>query len=79
LSPSDFDRLGPLAARYEEHDIHDQLGRDHTLLDAVANPQVARWMAPYLWGSDPDSAPRGPDPGPIPNQPRLSFRERPNP
>lgn len=79
LRPSDFDRLGPLAARYEEHDIYDQLNSDHTLLDAVANPQIARWMAPYLWAGDPGSAPRGRESGPIPNQPRLSLRERPNP
>jgi hypothetical protein len=57
LTNRDFDRLGPLAARYEEHDDDEQLGREHTLLDAVANRQIARWIAPYLWA---------PDPGPMP-------------
>jgi hypothetical protein len=57
LSNSDFDRLGSLAARYREHDLHDILGREHSLLDAVANPQIARLMAPYLWAPDPGPAP----------------------
>jgi hypothetical protein len=68
LTQADLDRLGPLAARYVEHDTHDQLGREHTLLDAVANRQVARWMAPYLWSPDPGPAPPRPDYGPIPEQ-----------
>ena len=64
LTNRDLDRLGPLAARYEEHDLHDLLGREHTLLDAVANRQVARWIAPYVWAPDPgDLPPRG-DGGP---------------
>jgi hypothetical protein len=53
LTNRDFRRLGPLAARYEEHDLHDILGDEHTLLDAVANPQIARWIAPYAWAPDP--------------------------
>lgn len=57
LTNRDFEKLGPLAARYEEHNIDAQLGREHTLLDAVANRQIARWIAPYLWA---------PDPGPLP-------------
>ena len=55
LSNRDFNRLGPLAARYQEQDVHDILGREHSLLDAVANPLIARRMAPYLWA--PDSRP----------------------
>jgi hypothetical protein len=57
LSNRDFDRLGPLAARYSEHDLREILGREHSLLDAVANPQIARLMAPYLWAPDPGPAP----------------------
>ncbi|MEO6808431.1 MAG: hypothetical protein ABI353_04905 [Isosphaeraceae bacterium] len=57
LTNRDFKKLGPLAARYEEHNVDAQLGREHTLLDAVANRQIARWIAPYLWA---------PDPGPLP-------------
>ena len=53
LSNADLRKLGPLAARYEEHDIHEILGAEHTLLDAVANPRIARWIAPYAWAPDP--------------------------
>jgi hypothetical protein len=53
LSNRDLARLGPLVARYSEHDVHDILGDEHTLLDAVANPEIARRMAPYLWAPDP--------------------------
>ena len=42
----DLDRLGPLAARYAEFDTHDELGVEHTLLDAVANPLIAQKIAP---------------------------------
>jgi hypothetical protein len=63
LSNRDFARLGPLVARYEEHDIHDILGVEHSLLDAVANPQVGRWIAPYVWA---------PDPGPVFQQTETS-------
>jgi hypothetical protein len=59
LTNRDFERLGPLAARYEEHDLNDLLGREHTLLDSVANPQITRWMAPYLWAADPGPPPPG--------------------
>ena len=59
LNNADFARLGPLAARYQEHDVHEILGPEHTLLDAVANPQIARRIAPYAWA---------PDPGPLPPQ-----------
>jgi hypothetical protein len=59
LSSADFRKLGPLAARFEEHDIHEILGAEHTLLDAVANPRIARWIAPYAWAQDP---------GPLPTQ-----------
>ncbi len=57
LSNADFSKLGPLAARYEEHDVHDVLGAEHTLLDAVASPEVARWIAPYAWADDPGPLP----------------------
>jgi hypothetical protein len=49
LLPADLARLGPLAERYEQHDLHELLGAEHTLLNAVAHPQVARWIAPYVW------------------------------
>ena len=57
LRASDLRRLGPTAARYTEHDMHDLLGREHTLLDAVSNPQIARWIAPYLWNDNPEPSP----------------------
>ena len=57
LSNSDFAKLGPLAARYHEFDIHDDLGPEHTLLDAVANPKIARRIAPYAWANDPGPQP----------------------
>jgi hypothetical protein len=62
LSNRDFDRLGPVAERYEEHDINDILGGEHSLLDATANPRIGRWIAPYAWA---------PDPGPSPKQPET--------
>jgi hypothetical protein len=57
LSNRDFDRLGPLAARYAEQDVHGILGDEHTLLDAVASPRIGRWIAPYLWAPDPGPSP----------------------
>ncbi len=57
LTNADFRKLGPLAARYQEHDIHEILGSEHTLLDAVANPKVARWIAPYTGAGDPGPLP----------------------
>lgn len=57
LTNRDFDRIGPLAARYEEHDIHDILGAEHSLLDAVASPRIGRWIAPYVWAPDPGPSP----------------------
>jgi hypothetical protein len=57
LYQKDFDRLGPLAARYEEHDVDALLGPEHTLLDAVADPQIAQWIAPYVWNPNPAPAP----------------------
>lgn len=53
LTNHDLGKLGPMAARYSEHDLHELLGSEHSLLDAVANPQVARWIAPYVWAPDP--------------------------
>jgi hypothetical protein len=57
LSNRDFARLGPLASRYAEVDVNDILGREHSLLDAVANPQLASLMAPYLWTATPTRRP----------------------
>ncbi len=57
LSNRDLDRLGPLASRYAEQDIADVLGTEHSLLDAVANPRVARWIAPYAGAEDPGVLP----------------------
>ena len=68
MTQRDFDRIGTLAAKYEEHDVHELLGREHTLLDAVANRQISRWMAPYLWAADPGPAPPRPHHGPIEDQ-----------
>ncbi|HEU5117393.1 MAG TPA: hypothetical protein VFT74_12185, partial [Isosphaeraceae bacterium] len=65
LKNHDFARLGSLASRYCEHDIDPQLGDEHTLLDAVANRQIARWMAPYLFGIDP---------GPLPERAKTPSR-----
>ena len=53
LRNKDFERLGPLASRYEEHDVHELLGREHTLLDAMANRRIARLIAPHVWAPDP--------------------------
>jgi hypothetical protein len=61
LSNRDFEKLGPLAARYAEHDVHAILGEEHSLLDAVANPRIARLMAPYLWAPDPGPPPLMPE------------------
>jgi hypothetical protein len=57
LTNRDFQRLGPIAARYAEFDVHDLLNGDHTLLDAVANPQIAQRMAPYLFNFNPAPSP----------------------
>ena len=64
LTNRDFSRLGPLAARYAEFDVHDLLGTEHTLLDAVANPTIARKIAPYLWSQN-----REPPPPQAPTEP----------
>lgn len=53
ITNRDLEKLGPLASRYAEHDLHELLGQEHTLLDAVANRQIARWIAPYVWAPDP--------------------------
>lgn len=76
MTQGDFDRIGPLAAKYEEHDVHDLLGREHTLLDAVANRQISRWMAPYLWAADPGPISPRPHYGPIEQQNQPSAIER---
>jgi hypothetical protein len=57
MTAHDLEALGPLAARYAEYDVDEQLGREHTLLDAVANPLIAQMMAPYLWNERPLPAP----------------------
>ncbi|MGE3805427.1 MAG: hypothetical protein AB7K24_12200 [Gemmataceae bacterium] len=49
LLPRDRARLGALAERYCERDIYELIGREHTLLCAVAHPEIARWMAPFFW------------------------------
>jgi hypothetical protein len=67
LKDRDFERLGPLAARYEEHDLNPLLGTEHTLLDATANRQISRWIAPYTWA---------PDPGPLPARDGTGPRRR---
>jgi hypothetical protein len=61
LSRRDFETLGPTAARYEEHDIHDILRTEHSLLDAVANQEVGRWIAPYVWAPDPGPSEETPE------------------
>ena len=61
LSNRDLERLGPLAARYAEHDVHDILGSEHTLLDAVANRQIARRIASYAFAADPGPSPPRPE------------------
>jgi hypothetical protein len=61
LTNRDLARLGPRAAKYEEHDLHDLLGREHTLLDAIANWQIGRWIAPYVWAPDPGESPPRPE------------------
>lgn len=66
LSESDFEQLGPLAARYVEHDVDSLLMSEHSLLDAVANPQIGRWIAPYVWA---------PDPGPSEPRPELGTTD----
>lgn len=60
LSNRDFDALGPLGARYAELDVHDLLKQEHSLLDAVANPEIAQRIAPYLWNFNPTPAPPQP-------------------
>ena len=60
----DLAGLGPLATRYQEQDVHDILGREHSLPDAVVNPRIARLMAPFHWASIP--APAIPEETPAP-------------
>jgi len=75
LADRDLARLGPLAARYAEHDVHDILGTEHTLLDAIANRSIARRIAPYAFTADP-----GPLPERTPTAPRdtqLGTARRP--
>lgn len=57
LTNRDFEKLGPLACRYLEFDVHDVLQREHSLLDAVANPIIARKIAPYIWNFNPPPGP----------------------
>jgi hypothetical protein len=58
LTNRDFSRLGPVASRYNEMDVRVLLGREHTLLDAVANPEITRAIAPYAWAPDPGPSAR---------------------
>ena len=69
LTAADFQALGPLAARIEQRDILDEVGPAHTLLDTIADQDVARWMAPYIWM--PRAGARS-DPGRLPDQPPES-------
>jgi hypothetical protein len=71
LSGRDLESLGPLAARYDEHDVHDLLGREHTLLDAVASPQIAQRIAPYAFNPNP-----APPPAQTATEPRREFLRR---
>jgi hypothetical protein len=76
LSNHDFDKLGPLAARYEEHDINDILGTEHSLLDATANPRIGRWIAPYAWAPDPGPSTKQAETDPTPYGGRNNNRVR---
>lgn len=60
LLHTDRKRLGPLAARYAEHDLSAMIGREHTMLGALAHPRVATWIAPYIWAHDPAPTPAPP-------------------
>lgn len=62
LLPKDVQRLGSLMARYAEFDMHPVLGREHTLLNVVANPQLAPLLALYLFADEPSAAPPLPPP-----------------
>jgi len=77
LDNRDFARLGPIASRYAEHDVHEVLGREHTLLDAVANPQIAHRIAPYLWNPNPAPAPTQENAEPAGLEDRKANRTRP--
>lgn len=57
LLPHDRRRLGPLLSRYAQHDIGPYVGREHTMLGALAHPRVAAEIAPYVWKTDPTPAP----------------------
>jgi len=78
LTQSDFDRLGPSAACYAERDVREFLGPDHTLLDAVANPEIARAMAPYTWTPAASTMPPPPPPVATP-RPGFPNADRPGP
>jgi hypothetical protein len=76
LDGRDLARLGPLAARYAEHDVHEILGTEHTLLDAVANPEICRRIAPYLWNPNPAAAPTQCNTEPAGLEDRKANRKR---
>ncbi len=57
LLKKDLKRLGPLVAKVEQMDISPWLDREHTLLGAVAHPQIARRIAPYVWAPEPVPVP----------------------
>ena len=78
LDNRDFARLGPLASRYAEHDVNALLGREHTLLDALANPEICRRIAPYLWNPVPDAAPVQKNSEPAGLEDRKANRTRAN-
>lgn len=49
LKRRDLRRLGPLACRVEQHNIRSILRRSHDFAEAFTDPQVAAWVAPYVW------------------------------
>jgi hypothetical protein len=77
LTNQDLQKLGPLAARYQEYNIDPELGIEHSLLDAVANPTIAQIIAPYVF--NPNPAPPPPHSATEPRQRSLFFRRSGSP
>jgi hypothetical protein len=76
LNQRDLNQLGRVAARYTEYDTQNELGREHTLLDTVANRKIACLMAPYLWSPDPGPSSPQPGSGGVEVQERRWFGRR---
>ncbi len=53
----DFDRLGPLAARYAEFDVHDELRRSTPCSTPSPTRRSRRRIAPYIFNPNPDPPP----------------------